>query len=136
MLRLPSEFTHVRPLTFSVTSVPAASMRSSWAPRTRSMSVVLKRAQLAPRALGVGLVEEQRALDERLEVGEVHAGLLGAGLASARASSTSARCIVCSRSGWRARAARASRAGSIPASARVFSGAWMASCACAFLASA
>jgi hypothetical protein len=36
----------------------------------------------------------------------------------------------------RARAERARRAGSIPASARVFSGAWIASEACAFFASA
>ena len=39
MLRLPSEFTHVRPLTFSVTSVPADWIRSSRAPCRRSMSV-------------------------------------------------------------------------------------------------
>ena len=44
--------------------------------------------------------------------------------------------IVCSRSGLRARAARASRAGSMPTSARVFSGAWMPSIACAFFTSA
>ncbi len=44
--------------------------------------------------------------------------------------------IVCSRSGLRARAARASFAGSMPTSARVFSGAWMPIWACAFFASA
>ncbi len=37
---------------------------------------------------------------------------------------------VCSRIGRRARVERASRSGSMPASARVFSGAWMASVAC------
>ena len=39
------------------------------------------------------------------------------------------------RTGWRPRAARRRRSGSMPASARVFSGAWIASDASAFFAS-
>ena len=55
-------------------------MRSSRGALQALDEAVLEGAQLAPGAHRIGLVEKQRALDEGLEVGEVHARLLGAGL--------------------------------------------------------
>ena len=78
-MRRPSELTHVRPATLSRRSVPSASMRSSLALASRSISRAWVRAQLAPRGDRVVAVEEQRALDQRAEVAGRHPRLLRAG---------------------------------------------------------
>ena len=79
MLRLPSELTHVRPPTRSRRSVPSASIRSSSAPLSRSISRACRSRSSPHAASGSVAVEEQRALDERAELGRAHARLLGRG---------------------------------------------------------
>ena len=126
MLRLPSELTQVRPATDSVRSVPSASMRSSRAPASRSISRAWQRAQLAPGGDRVVAVEEQRALDERREIAPSHIPACWAPAARRPQRPAPAARQRSSRTGARARAARAIRAGSTPASARVLAGAWIA----------
>ena len=107
-------------------SVPSASMRSSWRAESRPMRRVLEGAQAAPGRDGVGLVEEQRALDEgarsrrrpcpparRAAGGRPQRRAPAPAHASPRAAAL------------RARATRAIRSGSTPASSRAFAGAWI-----------
>ena len=116
MLRLPSELTHVRPSTFSRRSVPGASMWISRRRREPLDQPRLERAQLAPRGDRVVAVQEQRALDEVLELARAHPGLLGGGRGRPQRDRP-APLSRTSRSGACARAARAIRAGSTQASA-------------------
>ena len=103
-------------------------------PRSRSMSVGLERAQLAPRARpGRAGRETARARrTPRSRRGSCPAcWALRLRRPQRRApalAAASARAAACGR----ARRGRR-RSGSMPTSARVFSGAWMPSCACAFL---
>ena len=80
MLRLPSELIHVAALHAELQGRPGRLDRAASTPSPAADERVLERAQLAPGRDGVGLVEEQRALDERAEVAERHARLLRVGL--------------------------------------------------------
>ena len=95
---------------------------------------VLEPAQLAPGRDGVGLVEEQRALDEGAEVDERQARLLGVGLRRPERRGPAALQRLVAHVA-RALAYRAMSAGSTDVSPRVFAGAWIERVASTRLAS-
>ena len=84
----------------------------------RSIRRAWRARSSAHAAAGSGAVEERRAPHEGGELRRAHAAPAARRRASATASRTSAAACAASRSGARARAARAIRAGSTPASAR------------------
>ena len=135
MLRVPSELTHRRPLTDSRRSVPGASMRSSRAPATRSISCPGSRAARARRATGSGW---SRNIARR-----TNAANCSSAIPACRAPAGVGQSVEHQRfsaspraAARRARATRAISAGSTSASSRSSCGAWMPSSASSFLARA
>ena len=138
MLRLPSELTQVRPSTESVRSVPSASMRSSRAGARRSISRAWKwRSSLHAAVASPRSRNSARRTNAANSVVPMPACCAPA--AVGHSVTHQRRASAASRTGARARAARAIRPASTCASERVLAGAWMpieASVACASASSA
>ena len=126
MLRFPSEFTHVRPATLRRRSVPSASIRSSLAPASRSISFAWRALSSPQAATGSSRSRNSaRSTSAAKSPVDIRACCAPAGVGHSVPHQR--RCIASSRTGARVRAARACRAGSTPASSLVFSGAWIVS---------
>ena len=129
MLRWPSEFTQMRPLTLSVRSVPSASMRSSRRAAQpldqRLLEQRRARARRGPGRAGRGTSRGARRRRSPAAPSRRRPRPPGVGHSVEHQRFFSVR----SRTGRRARATRAIRAGSTPASSRGSYGAWMPSTA-------
>ena len=120
MLRLPSEFTHVRPATLSVRSVPGASIRISEAGASRSISPAWNVRSSPHAATGSSRSRNSARVTKSVNSAvPIPACWAAAGVGHNVIDQR--RCIISSRSSPRARAARAMRAGSTPASEFAFS---------------
>ncbi len=115
MLRWPSELTQMRPLTFSVRSVPSASMRSSCASRSRAISDSWNSARPYQARTGSGW---SRNIARRTNAAKSCSSIPAAAAPAGVGQSVEHQRFfsVRSRTGRRARATRAILPGSTPAS--------------------
>jgi hypothetical protein len=124
MLRLPSEFTHVRPSTVSRRFVPSAWMWISRLGARRSISPAWK-ARSSPHAAAGSSRSRNSARVTKSSNSRVPMPACCAAAAVGHSVIDQRRPSMTSRSGARERAARDRRAGSTPASAFALSVAWM-----------
>ena len=122
MLRRPSLFIQLRPFTLSFRSVPSASILNSRTPSSRSISSAWK-APSSPHAAGGS--GRSRKVAPRTKAANSSSSIPASSAPAGVGQSVEHQrfFIVRSRSGLRARAARAIRAGSTPASSRASCGA-------------
>ncbi len=135
MFRLPSELTHVRPLTSRVTSVPSASMRTVLALESRLTSWAWKAPSSCQAATGPAGRSRKSAPATKPAYASRSSPACSASASVGQSVEHQRFFIVCSWMGRRARRARVRRSGSMPASSRTSPGAWMPRTASHFFAS-